>query len=141
MEISVNYWAVLVAGVAYMVIGALWYGPLFGKLWMRLAGVTPGNMKNGMTAPKAMAIGFISALVMAQVLAHEQFVWSQFFGDSMGLCAFALQLAFWLWLGFIATTQLGSVLWEGRSWKQFFLETTASFVSLFAMALILTYWV
>lgn len=140
MEISVNYWAVLAAAVAYMVIGSLWYGPLFGKKWAQLASVTPGKMANGMTAHKAVGIGFVSAFVMAQVLAHEQFVWFDFMGSTLSKCMFAFQLAFWLWLGFIATTQLGSVLWEGKSWKLFFLNASASFVSLFAMALILTYW-
>lgn len=38
---SVNYLAVLVAGIAHMVLGALWYSPLlFGKAWMRGIGKT-----------------------------------------------------------------------------------------------------
>ncbi len=37
---AVNYWAVLTCGLVSMVVGSIWYGPIFGKLWMRLNGVT-----------------------------------------------------------------------------------------------------
>ena len=43
---EVNLLAVLVSGVAAMVIGALWYSPLlFGKLWMNGMGFTEAKMK------------------------------------------------------------------------------------------------
>jgi hypothetical protein len=35
---DINWLAVLVATVIYMVLGALWYGPLFGKAWMKAVG-------------------------------------------------------------------------------------------------------
>ncbi len=39
--VDINYWAVLVAAVVSMVIGALWYSPvLFGKLWMKYSGLS-----------------------------------------------------------------------------------------------------
>lgn len=38
---TINYWAVLVAALAYMVVGALWYSQvLFGKSWMKGIGKT-----------------------------------------------------------------------------------------------------
>lgn len=38
--VPVNYLAILVAAVLSMVLGFLWYGPLFGKEWTKLMGVT-----------------------------------------------------------------------------------------------------
>ena len=35
---SVNYWAVFVSAIASMVIGSIWYGPLFGKMFIREMG-------------------------------------------------------------------------------------------------------
>jgi hypothetical protein len=35
---DINWLAVLIATVIYMVLGALWYGPLFGKAWMKAIG-------------------------------------------------------------------------------------------------------
>ena len=139
-EININLIAVLLAAVANMVVGMLWYGPLFGKQWKTMMGLTDESMKTmPLTATQAMIGGTITALLMAYVLAHDAFVWGQFFGTSISQIAFALQLAFWIWLGYVATTQAGSFLWEGKSWKLFALNASQSLVSLIAMSLILTY--
>ena len=134
-DIIINWWAVVGAAVAYMIIGSLWYGPLFGKIWKRLMNFSDQDMKSmAMTPLRAMSIVTVSALVMGYVLMH--FVVAFGAVDSSG----AWQLAFWIWLGFIATTQLSGVLWENRSWKLFFLNTLGSLVSLSAMACILVKW-
>ncbi|MBI4118249.1 MAG: DUF1761 domain-containing protein [Parcubacteria group bacterium] len=139
-EISINFVAVVVAAVVYMGIGMLWYGPLFGKEWRRLIGFSEADMKKmTMTPVQAMVGGFIAALIMSFVLAHDAYVWGLFFGASVGSYLFAFQLAFWIWLGYIATTQLGAVLWEGRPWKLFCLNAANSLVSLIAMALVITF--
>lgn len=140
LEIAINYWAVLGAAIANIVIGSLWYGPLFGKTWRTLSGHTNESMKNmSMGVKGAYVGGFITAFVMAYVLAHDAFMWARFFGTG-GTFSFALQLAFWIWLGYVATTQVGSVLWEGKSWKLFFLNAGQTLVSLIVMASILTFW-
>lgn len=36
---SLNWLAAVVGGAAYFVIGWLWYGPLFGKAWMKEKGM------------------------------------------------------------------------------------------------------
>jgi len=131
----VNLWAVVVAALANMVIGSLWYGPLLGKQWKKLQGFTDEKMRSmPLSAKQAMLGGLLTALVMAYVLAH--FVSLLDIADALG----AWQLAFWAWLGLIATTQAGSFLWEGRPFKLFALNTLQSLVSLFAMTLILTLW-
>jgi len=35
--IALNLWVVLATGLIPMAVGALWYGPLFGKVWMKEA--------------------------------------------------------------------------------------------------------
>jgi len=35
MEFHVNFYAIVAATVAAMVIGRLWYGPILGKQWMK----------------------------------------------------------------------------------------------------------
>ncbi len=139
-EITINFLAVVLAAVAYMFIGMLWYGPLFGAKWKALMGFTDEAMKKMPLTPiQAIIGGFISALVMSMVLANEEFVWAQFFGSSMSEAMFAFNLGFWVWLGFVATTQLNSVLWEGKSWKLFWLNAANTFVAYQAMAFVLTY--
>lgn len=60
-----NPWAILIAAVAALVIGAVWYNPkVFGNAWMRESGMTEEKMKGG-----NMAIIFGLALVFAAMLA------------------------------------------------------------------------
>jgi hypothetical protein len=137
MEFTISYLAVLTAGIASMAIGALWYSPfLFGKLWMALSGLSEGRLAElkarGMG--KLYAVNLAAALVMAYVLAHFVQVWGVF--DVSGV----VQLAFWTWLGLIATTLLGSVLWEGKPILLYIINVSYHLVSLFAMTAILAWW-
>lgn len=131
-DVAINWWALLAAVASTMVIGSLWYGPLFGKMWMRLSGLNRESMKSmPLSALQAMVGGVLSSLVSSYVLFH--FV--NYFGvfDVGG----ALSLAFWIWLGFVATMQLGSFLWEGRPFKLFVLNAAQSLVSLSVAAVLL----
>lgn len=136
-SVDINYLAVLVAGIASMALGAFWYSPLaFGKMWMALSGLTEASMneakKKGMT--KLYTLAFIGSLVMSYVLAH--------FVDYAGATTVqeGLQTGFWVWLGFMATKALGTVLWENKPVKLYVLNTAYDLVSLLIMASILAVW-
>lgn len=139
MEVPVNYLAVIAAGVSAMVIGFLWYGPLFGKQWKKEMGYTDESMRNmKQSANQSYAIMSVAALLQAYVLAVTLGISEAAFG-ALEL-AMTLQGAFWLWLGFIATTQLGVVLWEDKSWKLFFLNASYSLITMLVMGAIIALW-
>ena len=56
--IPINYVAVLVAAVANMILGSLWFGPIFGKMWVKASGMTREKMeeakKKGMAGSYAL---------------------------------------------------------------------------------------
>ncbi len=129
MQITINYLAVIGAAVANIAVGMLWYGPVFGKYWRKMMGFTDADMRNmPLTPAQAITGGVVTALIMA-------FVLSQIAPQGIS----PLTLAFWPWLGFVMPIQAGSWLWEGKSFKLFTFNAAASFVSLFAMALVLTF--
>ncbi|MBS3127003.1 DUF1761 domain-containing protein [Candidatus Woesearchaeota archaeon] len=135
-QITVNYVAVLVAAIVSMVLGALWYSPvLFGKQWMKLSNIDPKKMPEMKKKAKtSYALNFVAVLVMAYVLAHTvQYAQAATVFEGV-------QAGFWVWLGFIATVLLGSVLWEGKPWKLYLLNAAHYFVSLVVMGVILTLW-
>ena len=134
-NISINLWAVLVAAVVNMIVGSLWYGPVFGKMWKGLMGFTDESVKSMKLSPmQAMSMGLVVSIVMAYVLAHFVVV-----AGEIGVSG-AFELAFWIWLGFLATTAISSFLWEGKPFKLFVLNTAEQFVSFFLMALVLVMW-
>lgn len=62
-----NYLAVLGAAFVPMIIGSIWYGPLFGKAWMKEMGFTEETMKNG-NMPLIFGLSFVCSFIVAFVL-------------------------------------------------------------------------
>ncbi len=135
MELSINYLAVIVAAVVNMVVGSLWYGPVFGKMWKGLMGFTDESMKGmRLTATQAMSMAVVTSLIMAYVLAHFASL-----SGAAGLMG-AWELSFWIWLGFIFTVTASSFLWENKPFKLFVLNAAEQLVALFLMAMVLVMW-
>jgi len=133
-EVPINYLAVIIAAVANMVIGFLWYGPIFGKTWAALSGINPDPAKaEGMG--KRYVLAMLGSLIMAYVLAHS-LVFASSYMQVSGASAGAMA-GFWSWLGFIAPVTLGSVLWDGKPWKLWILNNAHYLVALVVMGVIL----
>ena len=132
---EVNYLAVLVAAVASFLLGWLWYGPFFGKPWMKLMNFDKNSMKSMKLSPvTAMILGFLTYLVIAYVLAGFISILNS------ATIVEGMKIAFWIWLGFIATTTLGSFLWEGKSIKLYLLNNAYNLLNILVIAVILTAW-
>ena len=127
----VNYLAILVAAIVTNIIGFLWYGPLFGKQWMKLSGISmPKGKKPSMAKP--MVINFVASLVTAYVL--SLFVVG-------GTISSAIATGFLIWLGFFAAIMLGSVLWEMKPFSLYLLNVVHWLIALEVMAIVLAAWV
>lgn len=142
MEIPINYIAVIVAAIAQMALGFVWYGPLFGKEWSKLMGWSEAEMAVGRAKMekegwKTYSIQALGALIMSYILAHY-FIFASTYTNTHGLLG-GFVVGFWSWLGFVAPVMLSSVLWEGKSWKLFFLQSGYYLVALIVMGMIIGY--
>lgn len=108
---KINHAAVLAAAFAYWALGALWYSPLlFADSFVSLMRWTPAEVAalEAAGAGSEIAVAFATSLLLAYALAH----FIKFTGaESVGT---GMLTAFWLWLGFVATTNLNTVLFENR---------------------------
>src|SRR3990167_3110510 len=123
-NIQIDLFTVIIAAVLNMVIGFFWYSKwLFGPAWVRLNKV---NM-DGKHPKMAMLYGFIASLVLAYFLA--------FFEAYMGVTTVAdcMFVGFCAWLGFAATTQISTVIWNNRPFKAFALDTGCKLLSFLVM--------
>ncbi len=127
-----SYLAVIVAAIAQYILGFLWYGPLFGKTWRALMGVKDQSMGAGMG--KTLVWSFIGSLVTAGVLRK--------FATMVGATSVGagISLGAMVWLGFIATVTLASVLYEKRSVNLYILNNAYQLVSLVVMGAIVAAW-
>ncbi len=134
-QVPVNYLAVLLCGISSMAIGFLWYGPLFGKEWMKLVGLTAEKQEK---AKKSMEQNytamFIASLVMAWILFH--FIWYAAPGSST--LFISIKVAIYAWIGFVATVSYTKFLFspERKPVKLLFIETGYQLASLIAMGII-----
>jgi hypothetical protein len=134
-ELDINFIAILVAGIDGMIIGSLWYGPIFGKLWMKEVGKTEEDLREGFNPGKTYGLAALGHLVIAFVLA--------FLLDYVNAVTIigAVMTAFWTWLGFVAATMFINHLFSGKSLKLYLLDSGYHLVVILTMSIILTIWV
>ncbi len=131
LTLDVNWLAVIACAVANMVIGSVWYGPLFGKLWLKSIGKTKDDLKN--PAP-AMITSFIMSLIMAFSLAMLL--------KALGVDALAngIILALLVGIGFVSTSHFTSDAFNSTNPVVTILYVLYTTISLVVMAIILVLW-
>jgi hypothetical protein len=124
---------ILVAAIAKMALGALWYSKaLFLKPWIRMSGMTEAQVKQGL--PKALGVDFIGSFLLALVLFHT-IRWSGAHAVLEGLF-----VGFLNWLGFVAVATVSAVTYERKPVKLYLLNNGYQSVSILAMGAILAVW-
>ena len=137
--LGINLWPVLVAAVATMVVGFLWYSPLlFARPWMRLMGYDPDDkakvQEMQKSAGPSYGISFVASLVTAFVLAKIIDI------TTVNSVLYGMKVGFAVWLGFVATVQLTEVLFAKKPAKLYFINTGYQLVCYLAMGAILARW-
>ena len=136
---TLNYFAILICGILSMVVGFIWYGPLFGKLWLEVSGLSALDEK----AKKAMMTGawklyitqFFVSLFQLYVLALYIKGWEE--GDPYFN-------SFWIWAGFVMPSLFAAIFWTAESKKNQFMRIALQggyqLVMFMIFALILGRW-
>ena len=128
-----NYAAVVVAAVAYWLLGALWYAVLFNKPWMALEHVTEEQAKT-MNPLVPYVIAFVLELLMAFVLA-QICTWR-----NANTAAKGASLGILLWIGFIGPVTYMTYMFEMRSMELFAINEFYPLAGLCLMGIILGAW-
>jgi len=136
---GINWAAVVVAAIVWMVVGLLWYSPLlFARPWMLAMGFDPDDKAAVQALRKAghrlYGIAFVASLLSAAVLA-KFFYATRTFSVLRGL-----EIAFAVWLGFVATVQLTGVLFGRRNLRVFVIDTGYQLVGYVVAGAILAAW-
>ena len=135
----INYGAVLVCGVLSLVVGFVWYGPMFGKKWMHIVGATGKTVeerkKMQAKAGPLYVLQFLLTLLQVYVLAYLIACWP---GSS------GWKLSVFIWLGFIMPVVAGTAMWNNDSknmaWARFLIQAGYQLVMAIIFGLILSAW-
>lgn len=131
---DVNIWAVVVATLSTLVVGAIWYTPrVFGDKWMELAGVDPEQARQSGAVPIILTVivSFVTAyaLAMLATLTHD------FYGGSF--LANAALIGVVAWAGFTAARFITHDAFEGRPTSLTTMNIAHELVTVVVMALII----
>jgi hypothetical protein len=81
---EMNFIVLFLAALVPMVIGFIWYGPLFGNAWMAQMGFTKESLE-GTNMVKTLIISYILSLLVAfalvQMVIHQMGAFSTLAGD------------------------------------------------------------
>jgi len=131
---AVNFLAILVAAIANLLLGFLWYGPLFSKPWMKLVGMTQEQVQQGGPSPIIYALPFIGSLISSYVLAlfiNSPGMQTLAGGAGVGLLA---------GLGFLAPTFGANALFGQKKIALYLIDVGYPIVSLIVAGAILGAW-
>ena len=140
-----NYLAVLAAGIFPMIVGALWYGPLFGKRWLALMETTAEEIQEGFNPLKTYGGSFLLALITAFILAQliaglgdagRVVSAAGKSGDALG----GVYLALLALIAFILPVGYQSLAFEGRKAGLVWLNLGYNAVAIIGQAVIIAVW-
>jgi hypothetical protein len=103
---AVSILATLVATLLGFVLGALWYGPLFGRRWMVAVGLTREEIQRNTSPAKTYGTTFVLGLIAS-------YVFGLYLGPNPGR-AFAITAGAAAGVCWVATSMTTNYLFEGR---------------------------
>ncbi len=127
---TVNWLAIIVATLSTFILGAFWYGPIFGKRWMRECGLSDEDIKGGNMA-KIFGVAFVLEFIMAVNLA--------FFLNGLSIQE-GLLYGFATGFGWVAMAIGVNYLFSRRSLALWFIDSFYFVISFVIMGVILTAW-
>lgn len=130
---SLTPFGIVAAGVIPVLLGMVWFHPrVFGTHWMQMSGISP-DMSERVRRDRwayclmALAGGMLTAYIMDtfSILAGVSSVFE------------AIRMGFWSWAGFVMPILLGSIIWEGRDRRLYFINAGYWLVTFVLMAVLL----
>ena len=131
---DVNWLAVLVAGIVPMIVGMLWYGPLFGKRWLALMETTPEEIREGFNPLRTHGISFLLSLITAFILAQL------IAGGGGGSAMVGVHVGLMALVAFILPVAHQGVAFEGRKAGLAWLNVGYNGVALIGQAVVIAAW-
>ena len=109
---SINYLSIVLATATQFAVGAIWYMPLFGKLWGEMFGFDKLSKKEQDKQRKAMGPWMLVQLLVTAITSYV-LAWSILHYASIS----AYRLASIIWIGFFVPTQISAVIFGGTEPK------------------------
>ncbi len=128
-----NWLHIIVAGIAYFLLGWLWFSLLFGKPWARLQERDMSKVDKG-AAARSMGISFVANFAL--VITVGLFCYALGARTLLG----GLKVGLALGLGISAVNYLNMFVFSGKKWPLFLIEAGYQVAGIVLAAVILSAW-
>ena len=128
-----NYAAVFVAAIAYWLLGAIWYGVVFGARWMVLENMSMEQAKS-MNPVLPYVVSFILNILIAYSLA-QICIWRNANTAGRGASVGVL-----LWIGFVGPITYTTYMYEMRPKELFAINQFYPLAGMVLMGVIIGAW-
>ena len=129
-KLSLNYWAIIVTGVAAFALSLLWYSPImFGKIWILYRHAPNPSIPEWtiVFAPlRELFVSFALALLIARLGLND---WKA-----------TAKLMLLLWIAFHAVGMAGAILWDNMQWQLGAVHAGDWLMKMLFMGTVLTIW-
>lgn len=127
-----SYLAIVVAAVAYWILGGIWFAALFSKPWSALEHITDEQAKAAGFLPYVitMILNLLIAYVLAQIID-----WRNAYTAGRGAAVGVI-----LWVGFVGPITYTTYMYEMRTKTLFAINEFYSLAGLVLMGAILGAW-
>ncbi len=126
---DINYLALFIAAAINMGLGMFWYSQfMFGKHWLKWMNKKSAQKPEMLVIVIAFFSGLIKAFFLLQIISLFNVL----------LVPVGIGLAIMLWLGFVVTTNLSTVLWEEKDARLYSLNMAFEAISIILMSIVLT---
>ena len=135
---GIHFLPIILCAVLAMVVGSVWYGPLFGHLWMHITGTAHMDAHKRKEMQKKMGPLYLAQFALAffqiYILAHLTG-----YTAVSGIVSGVL-----VWAGFVLPTVAGSCMWNNDSkkvaWQRFAIQAGYQLVCFILFGFILGVW-
>lgn len=132
----INYWAVLVAGIIYWLLGMVWFSTIIGKSWIEEV------KKHGVKVSKPTTSKMVEKSIWTFVLNLIVAFGIAILVNSLGIRTFEGGVILGLIIAIcFSTTVMGSAfIWENRSVKLSFYDIFYPFIGILVSSIIIALW-
>lgn len=137
LNVQIYLLAIFFAMLSNVFVGMLWYGPLFGKSWIKLVGIKPSELTmDNDTYAKSILIALLGAIGLNSILQYSMQL-SGLSNEIINVVVCAAMIS----LTFSAPPLLNLVIYENRPTKLFLINIFHQFAVYLVMGLVLSIWI
>ena len=134
MYIPENWIPFVIAILLPMLLGSLWYGPIFGKIWMEMMDLTEEKIRENLNPIKSYGGSLVGSVltvyVISLLIAYMD----------MGTLGGGLTVGFAVWVGFVLPIGWQSVAWEDKAMGVFVLNQAYNLIVFLLMGGLIGVW-